>query len=363
MLKIGELSKLTGLSVKTLRFYSENGLLSPAFVDELSGYRYFNDANIKTLELIKILKGNHFSLNEIKEFLINPSSDKLNQKYKSLKLEIENLNSNIRSLNMIENLIEKGDVNMNRIYDKLKNDLVLFENDEALIGKWKSLGLVKSKEDFYNNNYDTTENNILKELYILPNGKGYWIIKGWSKGFIKIGNHQSERINSYEIVGLENKTYLLLTLNGLTTDTNPFLQVFEKIDSKQYSKADIAIKNSPDYTFEDDPDLIGVWEVVDFVKDIENFKPNNKNWKGQLFLSKAIFMKNGEMLTINSKGENYLKNYWTKSHFTSLFEGTSILANYYIKQIECKNYLFFEWISGDVVYGERKPCYYVLLKQ
>jgi DNA-binding transcriptional MerR regulator len=351
MLKIGELSKLTGLSVKTLRFYSECGLLSPAFVDEFSGYRYFNDANLKTLELIKILKGNHFSLNEIKEFLNNPSSDNLNKKHKSLTLEIESLNSNIRSLHM------------NKICEKLKDDLVLFENDQALIGKWKSIGLVKNKEDFLKNKYDATENIILKELYILPNGKGYWIVKGWSKNFIKIGNHQDERINHYEIIELENKTYLLLTLNGLNNDTNPLLQVFEKIDSKEYSKSDIAIKNSANYAFEDDPNLTGIWGVVDFVKDIEHFNPNYQSWKDKLFLSKAIFMKNGEMLTINSKGETYLKNSWTKNYFTVLFEGTSVLANYYIKQIEFKNYLFLEWISGDVVYGKRKPCFYVLVKQ
>jgi DNA-binding transcriptional MerR regulator len=363
MLKIGELSKLTGLSVKTLRFYSECGLLSPAFVDELSGYRYFDDANLKTLELIKILKRNHFSLNEIKEFINNPSSDKLNKKHKLLKLEIESLNSNIRSLHMIENLINKGDVSMNKIYEKLKDDLAIFENDEALVGKWKSFGLVKNKEDFLKNKYDATEKILLKELYILPNGKGYWIVKGWSKWFIKIGNHQDERINHYEIIEFDNKTYLLLTLNGLNNDTNPLLQVFEKLDSNEYSKSDIATQKTLNYIFEDDPSLTGIWEVVDFVKDIKHFSPNHQSWKDELFLSKAIFMKNGEMLTINSKGEPYPINSWTKNHFTVLFEGTSVLADYYIKQIELKNYLFLEWISGDVVYGKRKPCYYVLIKQ
>ncbi|MEX2120445.1 MAG: MerR family DNA-binding transcriptional regulator [Pirellulales bacterium] len=37
---IGEFSKITGLTVKTLRFYHEQGLLVPSCVGEETGYRY-----------------------------------------------------------------------------------------------------------------------------------------------------------------------------------------------------------------------------------------------------------------------------------------------------------------------------------
>lgn len=40
MLKIGDFAKRSGVSVKTLRYYDELGLLKPARVDERSGYRY-----------------------------------------------------------------------------------------------------------------------------------------------------------------------------------------------------------------------------------------------------------------------------------------------------------------------------------
>jgi DNA-binding transcriptional MerR regulator len=40
---IGEFSKITGLTVKTLRFYHEQQLLPPASIDDRSGYRYYSD--------------------------------------------------------------------------------------------------------------------------------------------------------------------------------------------------------------------------------------------------------------------------------------------------------------------------------
>ena len=45
---IGEFSKITGLTIKTLRFYHEQGLLTPTTVDEETGYRYYAEAKIES---------------------------------------------------------------------------------------------------------------------------------------------------------------------------------------------------------------------------------------------------------------------------------------------------------------------------
>lgn len=42
MYKIGELSKLSKLPVKTLRYYDNEGILPSDFIDEATGYRYYN---------------------------------------------------------------------------------------------------------------------------------------------------------------------------------------------------------------------------------------------------------------------------------------------------------------------------------
>ena len=49
---IGEFSKVTGLSVKTLRFYHEKGILVPSSVDDLSGYRFYDESKVEKARVI-----------------------------------------------------------------------------------------------------------------------------------------------------------------------------------------------------------------------------------------------------------------------------------------------------------------------
>ena len=41
--KIGDFSRLTNISIRTLRYYDEIGILKPEYVDPYSGYRYYTD--------------------------------------------------------------------------------------------------------------------------------------------------------------------------------------------------------------------------------------------------------------------------------------------------------------------------------
>jgi DNA-binding transcriptional MerR regulator/effector-binding domain-containing protein len=64
---IGDFSKITGLTVKTLRFYHEQGLLTPTHVDEATGYRYYDHSKIETARIISRLRSLDFTLDEIHE--------------------------------------------------------------------------------------------------------------------------------------------------------------------------------------------------------------------------------------------------------------------------------------------------------
>jgi DNA-binding transcriptional MerR regulator len=75
MFSIGEFSKITGLTVKTLRFYHEQGLLAPAQIDDQTGYRYYDDRQIETARVIKQLRELEFSIAEIAELLANYHDD------------------------------------------------------------------------------------------------------------------------------------------------------------------------------------------------------------------------------------------------------------------------------------------------
>ena len=60
MFTIGEFSKVTGLTVKTLRFYHEEGLLEPASVDPRTGYRHYDERQIETARAIAFLRSLEF---------------------------------------------------------------------------------------------------------------------------------------------------------------------------------------------------------------------------------------------------------------------------------------------------------------
>src|SRR4030095_17025398 len=69
MFSIGEFSKATGLSIKTLAFYHEEGLLLPTSIDEATGYRYYDSSLVELARTIAFPKSLEFSLAEIREIL------------------------------------------------------------------------------------------------------------------------------------------------------------------------------------------------------------------------------------------------------------------------------------------------------
>jgi DNA-binding transcriptional MerR regulator len=68
-MSIGEFARRSRLSPKALRLYDGLGLLSPARVDELSGYRYYEGAQIGQARLIAVLRQAGFPLTTVKELL------------------------------------------------------------------------------------------------------------------------------------------------------------------------------------------------------------------------------------------------------------------------------------------------------
>ncbi|AIQ13053.1 MerR family transcriptional regulator [Paenibacillus durus] len=69
MLKIGDFSRLTRVSIRMLRYYDEIGLLPPAAIDQSSGYRYYSAGQIETVHHIKSLREMGFGFPEIGEWL------------------------------------------------------------------------------------------------------------------------------------------------------------------------------------------------------------------------------------------------------------------------------------------------------
>ncbi|WP_028611787.1 MerR family transcriptional regulator [Paenibacillus harenae] len=66
--KVGELANLTGLTVRTLRFYDQIGLFSPSLQTD-SGHRLYNESDLSRLQQIISLKELGLSLEEVKSVL------------------------------------------------------------------------------------------------------------------------------------------------------------------------------------------------------------------------------------------------------------------------------------------------------
>ena len=75
-MQIKEFAAYTGVSVRTLHYYDEIGLLKPAFVDRTTGYRYYDNTSLLRMQEILFYRELDFSLKRIEEILSSPHYDK-----------------------------------------------------------------------------------------------------------------------------------------------------------------------------------------------------------------------------------------------------------------------------------------------
>lgn len=75
-MQIREFACLTGVSVRTLHYYDEIGLLTPAFVDGATGYRYYDETNLLRMQEILFYRELDFPLKSILTILSAPDYDK-----------------------------------------------------------------------------------------------------------------------------------------------------------------------------------------------------------------------------------------------------------------------------------------------
>lgn len=71
MLKIGDFSKLSRVSIRMLRHYDDIGLLKPAEIDEFTGYRYYQEEQLFIMGRITALKDMGFALADIVKILVS----------------------------------------------------------------------------------------------------------------------------------------------------------------------------------------------------------------------------------------------------------------------------------------------------
>lgn len=122
MKTVNEVSKLTGVSIRTLQYYDKIGLLSPTKYTE-SGYRLYDDAALEKLQQILIFRELEFPLKDIKDIVNRSDFDKtkaLDQQIGLLELKKEHIEN---LLNLCKYLKVRGVRNLDfTAFDSSKLD-------------------------------------------------------------------------------------------------------------------------------------------------------------------------------------------------------------------------------------------------
>ena len=160
MRTVNDVSKLTGISVRTLHHYDEIGLLKPTEVTE-AGYRLYDDTTLERLQHILLFKELQFPLKDIKEILDSPDFDRnkaLEQQIELLTMKKEHLENLILFARGIKTL---GVRNMDfSAFDTKKMDAYATKAKE----NWGKTDAYKEFEEKSKDWTEETTGNIAKDM-------------------------------------------------------------------------------------------------------------------------------------------------------------------------------------------------------
>lgn len=153
MKTVKEISRLTGVSVRTLHYYDEINLLKPTETTD-AGYRQYDDTALERLHSILLFRELKFPLGEIKAILDSNGFDKeaaLKEQIKLLEMQKNRLDEIIDSA---RKLLMKGNDNMNfSAFNKSEIDKYA---DEAK-KKWENTAAYKEFAEKHSDSNDKTE--------------------------------------------------------------------------------------------------------------------------------------------------------------------------------------------------------------
>ncbi|WP_204600377.1 MerR family transcriptional regulator [Clostridium pascui] len=142
MRTVKQVSDLTGISVRTLHYYDEIGLLKPSEITE-AGYRLYDDEALKTLQQILFFKELDIPLKDVKGIMSSPYFDKIqalkNQK-RLLMLKCKRLNGLIELINRTlkgENEMSFKEFDMSEYFNVLEEFKI--EHEDRVIKQWGSV--------------------------------------------------------------------------------------------------------------------------------------------------------------------------------------------------------------------------------
>ena len=375
MYKIGELSRLSQIPVKTLRFYDAEGILVPDVIDEFTGYRYYGAAKLSDCYRIVALKELGFCLSEIKEFLSLPKenvSELLVAKeaeLNTLKAQTEaririlrNLNSALKEKDCMFNIVIRRSDEIRLLYDRRtvsgpeEAEVVLLELQNAIPegARGERTVLVDYETEFVSENFDigfgveltgkvSDLRGFTEMMLRFPEDTAGLVCKAEEYEEAVRTLHQYVLDNHYQIVG---PTYQIRYGDGTVEIKLPVVKL------QDYNPAFNEEINLP---FENDDMVIGRWEMIDHLPCKEMFLPQKRKSMVTGDRIKELYFLPG--------GERYWCFGWTKGLVLSDF-GYPHRKNqnpYTIERFGEDTYLFLEF-KGRNYFEGGKPEVWVFKK-
>lgn len=141
MLTVNEVSKLTGVSVRSLHHYDAIGLLKPAKVTD-AGYRLYGDGELKRLQNILMFRELQFPLKQIRAILDSPDFDQKEALAQQIKLLEAQLKHTQKLISFAHQLQERG---MNEMDFKAFDKKEIEQYEQEVRERW---GNTKAYEEY-----------------------------------------------------------------------------------------------------------------------------------------------------------------------------------------------------------------------
>lgn len=135
MLKIGDFSKLSHLTVKALRFYEKEGLLMPKSVDQWTGYRFYETEQLTIAARIKSFRQLGLTIEEIKKIFKGADLTKIMQE-KVLELNREKTELDVR-LSIINHILEEKEMKYQVTVKEIPGAIVYYS--EVSLAKYSDM--------------------------------------------------------------------------------------------------------------------------------------------------------------------------------------------------------------------------------
>ena len=377
MYRIGELSKLSNIPVKTLRFYDMEGILPADFTDAFTGYRYYSASKLSDCYRILAFKELGFTLDEIREQFRMPReqlSRLIGEKESRLEEQKRQTEQKISLLRQIAATLKEDGTMFNVVVGKSEDIRVAYERkilsdqgeSRAVLDDMRNRlppgGLrgrtvvIDYETEYKSDGFDTgfgieiggrlPEADGFKEKTIcFPEETASVVCRECEYREAVLALNRYIQSHPLQMVG---PTYTILYEDGTVEIKIPVVRLFAEMRPPKNDNLDLP--------FVHDERVIGRWQLVDWLPSREQFHPHKrKSFIDGQRIRELYFLPGGE---------RYWCFGWTKGYLLAQFGYPAQKgANAYtVEEIDRETYMFIEMKFHSYFFLGGKPEIWVLKK-